>query len=356
MAEPLVFQATLADLPALSFGLQPLEQVRLILSGESVIDWRKMAFTRHSEVDDFLRVSGFEPYDPVDVAQIQSVHARALDYLTRTFDEKPHDGVAEPDDIRDLFLLASQPGPAQRDACRMLKVMHVIHHVDGRELLFRMPVALSDLFHKVEQRVFGAIDGMKAAGVRVVEFAGSRKTQDSILTKLLARRDSLAAEVHDKLRFRIVTEDLGDTCAALSHMAAQLFPFNYVVPGAARNDLIDFRRTVEGDPAFAALKSLLQFPIDREEIKDRNQANIFSAKGFKMINFVVDLPVRVDDLIPHIPDYRPEFGRIVFTLVEFQLMDRVTDEENASGDNRHSLYKARQHKRVHERLEGTSED
>jgi len=77
---------------------------------------------------------------------------------------------------------------------------------------------------------------------------------------------------------------------------------------------------------------------------------VFSAAGFKMINFVVDIPIRVDDLVEQMPGHTTELGRVVFCLVEFQLMDRETDVNNNSGDNRHSLYKARQHKKVLERL------
>ena len=353
MAEdmPLVFQATSANVPG-AFNLQDLEQIRLLLNGTSVIDWRRLAFDSHEQVETFLRVSGFDLEDPQDRLQLDSVHQRALDYLTRNFGLQLHEGVIELDDLRDLFLLASQPGAAQRDACRMLKVMHVIHHVDGRELLFRMPIALSELFHRVEQRVFAALDGMKAVGVRVAEFSGSRKTADSILTKLLARRDSLAAEVHDKLRFRVVTESLSDAFAALVYLTNHLCPFNYVVPGASRNDLVDFRRTMEGDSTLSALVHLLQLPIDFEEKLDRTRQNIFSAAGFKMINFVIDIPIRVDDLVEEMSGYRAEWGRVVFCLVEFQLMDRTTDESNSTGENRHSLYKARQHVRVLERLNG----
>ena len=351
ISPPLTFQATLSDAPG-AFTLQDVEQIRLMLNGTSVIDWRRLAFSRHDQVDDFLNLQGFDVRDAQDRELLGSVHRRAIDYLTRNFALQLNEGVMEPDDMRDLFLLASQPGPAQRDACRALKVMHVIHHVDGRELLFRMPIALSELFHRVEQKVFAALDGMKSVGVRVVGFSGSRKTPDSILTKLLARRESLAAEVHDKLRFRVVTDELSDAFGALVYLGNHLFPFNYVVPGASRNDLIDFRRTLEGDPALSTLIDLLQVPIDFEEKIDRTRANIFSAAGFKMINFVVDMAVRVDDLVEDMEGYRPEWGRVVFCLVEFQLMDRVTDENNNTGDNRHSLYRGRQHKRVLERLNG----
>jgi uncharacterized protein (TIGR04552 family) len=347
---PLVFQASIADANLLPYGLQEVEQVRLLLRGGSVIDWRRLGMRDLGHVDQLLRRLGFEPDDPDDEDRLWSIHGRAVDYLDRNFDLKLAEGVRDPDDVRHLFLLASQAGPAQRDACIVLKVMHVIHHVAGRELLSRLPVAAVEIFHRIETAVFDAVDGMKARGVQVAEFTASRKTADSILTKLLSRRDSLAAEVHDKLRFRVVTEDLGGLFGALVYMTTELFPFNYVIPGESRNDLIDFHATLGNDPHLRKLLPALQLPADAEEIGGPSRENVFSGKGFKMINFVVDFPVRVDDLVARMPDYRADDGVVVFELVEFQLVDQATDADNNSGENRHSLYKARQHRRVLERL------
>ena len=80
--------------------------------------------------------------------------------------------------------------------------------------------------------------------------------------------------------------------------------------------------------------------------------NPHSAKNFRMINFVVDLPVRVDDLLDQLPNHRPEMGSTIFLLIEFQLVDRETHHHNNTGDNRHSLYKERQIRKVVNRLTG----
>ena len=78
--------------------------------------------------------------------------------------------------------------------------------------------------------------------------------------------------------------------------------------------------------------------------------NPYSAKGFKMINFVVDMPVRVDDLIHHLPEHTVLQGNTIFLLIELQLVDKVTHHYNNTGDNRHALYKERQIKEVVQRL------
>jgi uncharacterized protein (TIGR04552 family) len=60
--------------------------------------------------------------------------------------------------------------------------MHIIHHVDGRELLFLLPMSDQDVFHIVEEKVYRVIGGMLAAGFPIVEFVGGRKHKDSVIT------------------------------------------------------------------------------------------------------------------------------------------------------------------------------
>jgi uncharacterized protein (TIGR04552 family) len=330
-----------------SIGLQDAEQVRLLLNGDSVLDWRQLAFRDRDQIDAFLRLVGFEPNDPTDAMRLMECQRRALDYLDCYFelDLRP---IRAQRDVQDVLMLASRSGEHRAVACTVLKVMHVVHHVAGRELLMRLPVATNELFHRIETRVYRTIDGMKGAGIRLAEFAGSRKTADSILTKLLSRSDSLAAEVHDRLRFRVVTETMQDLFSAVVYLIRHLFPFNYVVPNESRNDLLDLAQTMAADPTLASIGTLLQ--AVRTDGSLRAKLNAFSGRGYQMINFVADIPVRVDDLVSRIPEYQARDGAVVFLLTEFQLVDRETAARNEVGANHHSLYKRRQHQRVLERV------
>ncbi|MCA9560485.1 MAG: TIGR04552 family protein [Myxococcales bacterium] len=347
---PAAIQTSLADAGVLPYGLQDVEQVRLMLRGDSVVDWKRLACVDIPHANQLLERAGIRPHEPGDMMRLVYLHRRALDYIDAHHDGTLSAEVRTPSDPRELLLLASRNGPAQLDACMVLKVMHIVHHVAGRELLYRLPVPINELFHRIETAVFDAVDGMKAGGIRVAEFAGSRKTPDSVVTKLLCRSDSQAAEIHDRLRFRVVTETLEDLFAALVYLTRHLLPFNYVVPGQSRNDLIDLSATLHGDPRLRQIGELLQDTAYPPGAGPR--PNHFSARGFRMVNFVVDMPVFVDDLIGLLPGYTARDGHVVFLLVEFQLMDAETDRANNSGANRHELYKARQHARVVERLLG----
>jgi uncharacterized protein (TIGR04552 family) len=329
----------------LPIGLQDLEQLRLVLRGNSALDWRRLSLRSSGEALQLLKLAGIDLRYESDRAHLRSIYGQALDYLDSQLSHFVSNGVRQLERPEELLMLASKPGILRDEACIILKVMHVIHHVAGRELLHRLPVSTQDLFYKIEQRVFNVIDGMRASGIRITQFEGSRKTHSSIVTKLLCRSDSLATEVHDRIRFRIITEDLPSLFEALNYMTRHLFPFNYVVPGESRNDLLDLEASIKEDEYLTHLAMGLQSLSDRD-----GASNPHSAKGFRMINFVVDLPVRIDDELWMGRAFDERLGNTVFLLVEFQLIDQETHTHNNTGDNRHALYKERQLKKVLDRL------
>src|SRR5256885_15268130 len=127
--------------------------------------------------------------------------------------------------------------------------MHVLHHLAGRELLTRLPVSADQIFHLIEDKVLHTVEEMKSAGCAIVEFEWSRKNSDSLITKLLAKRETIAADVYDKLRFRTITQSEEELVVVIREMTQRLVPFNYVIPGQSVNDIVDLRKTIEGSPA-----------------------------------------------------------------------------------------------------------
>src|SRR4051794_28281488 len=129
-------------------GLKELERIRLILRGGSVIDWRRLHFKTRDEVDRFLKLCQLDAARVEDEAWMRQVLADSVEYLRKTFSYRVHAAVAHPDEIHDLFLYASgakEPKKYRRIACIVLKVMHVIQHIEGRDLLFRLPVSEQEL-------------------------------------------------------------------------------------------------------------------------------------------------------------------------------------------------------------------
>jgi uncharacterized protein (TIGR04552 family) len=334
------------------FTLADLTAIRNLLRGGSVIDWHRLYFNDREQVDRFLRVNEMDPGDEDDMRRLNELRDAAVEYLERHLGFQIPDELAHGVPPRDLLLIASQKGKRRTYACVVLKVMHVMHHLAGRELLTKLPVSDDQIFHLVEEKVLRTVEEIKAVGCPVVEFEWSRKHADSLITKLLAKKESIAADVYDNLRFRMITASEEQIVFVMRELTERLIPFNYVIPGQSVNDIIKIRETLDRSPA---LKRFLPDITDLAAVaadKKPSPQNEFSGPGYRVINFVADLPVRIDKFLCRRPDdpVFAENGTIVFVLTEFQIIDARTAENNESGENSHDKYKGRQVARVKQRL------
>lgn len=353
---PAPFIPRLPDMPVRrveEMGLKELERIRLMLRGGSVIEWRRMHFQERDEVDRFLKICLLDLSRAVDEAWARVVLADAVEYLRRTFGYRVADAVANPEEIHDLFLFASGvrgDRKYRRIACIVLKVMHVIQHIEGRDLLFRLPVSEVELSELVTSKVLRVAKELELKGLPIVEFADSVKTRESHITKLLAKKETVAAQVYDRTRFRIVTRTRADILPVVYALTQRLFPFHTVVPGQTQNTLLTFKGLLKDHPHFAQYAEQLHLDLDYED-REAATGNPFSGDSYKVLNFVVDVPLRMDAFLPPPErDRRPRKGRVTFISVEFQVVDVETARLNEAGDNAHALYKRRQRRRVLRRL------
>jgi uncharacterized protein (TIGR04552 family) len=335
--------------PLDEFTLSDLESIRLILRGDSVIDWRRMDFASEDQANEFLRSQELEPDEPADRLRMEHVKAEAIAYLRRQFDY-PIPGPVERATVPELLLLAAGRGHRAMCACTILKCMHIIHHLDGRELLFVLPMSDQDVFHMVEEKVYRIIGGMLAGGFPIIEFVGGRKNKDSLVTKLLSKQETIAAQIFDKLRFRVVTRTREDIFPILQYLTKRLFPFNYVVPGQSINSVFGFRSYIE-KTSLRPLVGQMQVHGKVDDGLTLND-NQFSAQSYRIIHFVVDMPVRLPRrILDRAPPGAMPLGNVIFVICEFQIVDRDTETHNEIGDASHAKYKERQKKAVMRRLQ-----
>ena len=249
----------------------------------------------------------------------------------------------------ELLLLASSSGHRQMCACTILKCMHIIHHLDGRELLFVLPLSDQEVFHAVEEKVYRVIGSMLADGFPITEFIGGRKNKDSLYTKLFSKQETVAAQIYDKLRFRIVTRSRDDVFPVVQYLTKKLFPFNYVMPGQSVNTIFDFRSYCAANPHLGPMLPEMQAGPDADFAPNDNR---FSAANYRVIHFVVDMPVRLPrKILERAPSSAWPLGPIIFVICEFQVIDRETEAANELGDASHAKYKDRQKKAVIRRLQ-----
>jgi uncharacterized protein (TIGR04552 family) len=340
--------------PLSEFTLADLESIRLILRGDSVIDWRRLDFASDAEIREFLDSQELRLDEASDRERMEHVKTEAIAYLRRQF-EYPIPRPVEKATVPELLLLAAGRGHRAMCACTILKCMHIIHHLDGRELLFVLPMSDQEVFHIVEEKVYRVIGAMLAAGFPVVEFVGGRKNKDSLVTKLLSKQETIAAQIFDKLRFRVVTRTRDDIFPILQYLSKRLFPFNYVVPGQSINSVLGFRSFVEKTPLQPMLEQLQNHGGNDEGWTDEGltpSGNLFSAESYKIIHLVVDMPVRLPRrILENAPPSAAALGNVIFVICEFQIVDRETDAHNELGDASHAQYKERQKKAVMRRLQ-----
>lgn len=331
--------------------LEDVESIRLILSGGSVIDWQQAAFTDLASVDRFLALHLFDPNDPLDHARLHYLYNEAVSYAEEHLHFRLPEKLRTPPDLRHVFLWASDTTGFRRTqmlSCVILKLMHVINHLEAADLKLHTPISEVRLHELANRRVQQTAEEMRASGVPLVAFYGSRKTRTSIISKLLAKRDNLAATLFDKLRYRVVVPTADDLAPALTWLVQNMFPFNYVIPGQSHNNLLDPTVLVsylaEGAHS-GSLRPLVDMPV-----QDSAAKNEFSGASYRMINFIVDFPVRLPARAGAVPGFGFELGRTVFVMVELQLVDEATALDNEAGENAHHLYKARQQETMDRRL------
>ncbi len=338
--------------------LADVEAMRLILLGSSVIDWRRLAFERRDEVDNFLRLCRFDPESPSDQAWMRGVVSDSVAYLRKTFRYRIAPIVADPPEIHDLFLYASGAGARQhrKMACIILKVCHVIHHIEGRDLFHRLPLAEEAFGEMAEERVMAVFEEMKRVGFPIQEASSSAKSRTSLVSKLLLKAETLAAKIYDRTRFRVVVDRREDVLPVLQGLTQRLFPFHLIVPGQTENSLIDFRDVCDTTAAWAPFLGDLQFGVDFSHAPARKREhalarhNEVSGSTYKMLKFVVDLPLRIDDRFISPDIVAATRARTVGCLVEIQIVDAATARSNEQGENDHERYKRRQRVRVLRRL------
>jgi uncharacterized protein (TIGR04552 family) len=336
-----------AALASMDIGLLDVESMRLLLSGGSVVDWQRLAFQNLDDVDRFLSTLLLDSSNADDRLRLRYVFNEAVSYLEEHLGLTFPRELRNPTDVRFLFLWASQYGGFRRTqilSCVILKLMHVIHHMEAADLKFRTPISEEHFVELAYTRILVAARDMQASGLPIISFYGNRKSRSSVITKLLAKAENIAATIFDKLRFRIVVATPEDLVPTLTWMSRHVFPFNYVIPGQSHNNLLDPATLRErlSEPEQAAAQPLL---VPETHVASKNE---LSGASYRMINFIFDYPVRVPDEATGTLSF--ELGRTVFVLVELQIVDAETERRNEEGENAHHLYKARQERTVERRL------
>lgn len=387
------------------------EVVNLMLRGRSVID-STMGLPLHSEdaADEFLWKYGYSLENPVERAEVYGNYHEALRFIRKYFlkPENP-DGAdlevprafMELTDMRQLFVWASDKTLSHttrtRWACGVLRVMHAISHLDKdlrHDYFPEIQKQIFDRFYKEihsEGDVLYLGDPRNPDSVRLEKFQTKpRKARDSVILKLLHKKETLAEDVFDQIGLRFITRNRIDVVRVLKYLRDR-----YIVmamnlrPSRSRNNLVDpllYRRVWRevrhqvqrgelrsANAVEVALESALigGFKAGQKEI---GESNPFSLESFQSIQFTCRQLIKyrnpayedVKNLRAHLQQNsqdeevirlldRLDLAQLAkeqrfFYPYEVQIMDAENYREAESGQASHAVYKAAQMKKAMKRV------
>lgn len=233
----------------------------VLIGGMSSIDLPELRIDSWGEATEFLRAYGYDPEDPRDRRLLDATLIESLAFIESQLIQ-PHEwaaGVRPPDDIlicddpRHLLLRASGKNPEDRLgrawACAILRVMHTVAHIEGINRSVDMQEARDQIFGRFTSHLARDKDGrlwLGDASLRVELFDiqwKEFKSRESIILKLLHKRDNVAEAIYDFIGVRLITKRRSDVMLVvncLRHFNMVVFPNAY--PSRVRNNLIDLPR------------------------------------------------------------------------------------------------------------------
>ena len=386
--------------------------MNLMLRGRSVIDSHHGLPIRELEAtDEFLLKYGYNLENPVESAEVLGNYHESLRFIRKYF-LKPENAegaslevpkaFAELTDMRHLFIWASDKSLDQviraRWACAILRVMHAISHLDKdlrHEFFPEIQKQVFDRFYKEIHTVDGQVYLGNPKDPRAVPLdkfqTKPRKTRDSVILKLLHKKETLAEDVFDQIGVRFVTRTRPDVVRVLKYLRDKYIVMTMNIrPSRSRNNLVDpllYRRTWrelrhqiqrgEGKDR-EWLENALDYALREgfsEAQKDISENNPHSSKEFRSIQFTCRQLVKyrspVADEVKSLrtllrTSQDPEIQKILerldfahlqkeqrfFYPYEVQIIDRENFEEAESGRASHAAYKAAQAKMAMHRVLG----
>ncbi len=237
----------------------PWPVVDVLLSGRSALDMDRLQVKSMDEATEFAVGYGFDPTKPADQRLMHGMIIEATNFINRKLlnarDLKKgvvlNDEVSRCTDPRELLMWASEEAYSDRGgwACAVLRVMHTITHIDGMTRYASMDIAREQIMKRFEEHIFRQKDGSlwigdKEEKVRIENVEWKRsKPRESMILKLLHKKDNVAETIYDQLGIRIVATRLCDVMMIVKFLRTfHMVTYTNCVPTRSRSNLIDLDR------------------------------------------------------------------------------------------------------------------
>jgi uncharacterized protein (TIGR04562 family) len=372
--------------------------LRVALEGQSFLDVPRLNLKSKAEAKQFLLSYGYDVDDPTQKEEIWRIYFQSVaflrDHLLDPGESFPSEFLSRNQSTDILRLLtdasaASMPNADGMDraqllrgrwACAVLRVMHIISHLDNDVRLEHFQYARQQVFERFEKWVSPAGPrrwkfGQGPEAISLVRFLRKeRKERNSILIKLLSKPQTVVEEIYDRLGFRFVTETRFDCYRLVQTMfdLGVVSPPN-VQPGRSVNTLIPFDvlSQVVSTTASELQRGEISVRLARRRVQKLEEENLvplgmmrnpFSSRWYRAIQFtcrqLITAPdptykfwKQVEGFIKASKQASPILKKIPITLretktfyypFEIQIMDIESYVESIGGRSRHREYKGKQ--------------
>jgi uncharacterized protein (TIGR04562 family) len=218
------------------------------------------------QVTPFLAGYGFDLENPIHSAELFGTYQESLQFLKRFFlKEGNPEGIdlqipqelTMITEIKQILLLATTMQKEESKielalwAGIVLKVMHTFLHAD-KDLRHRYFSAIqTQILDRLYRYIYRAEDGKLFLGTPKEKFqvplqdfqTKSKKTRESIIIKLLHKRENVAEELFDRIGVRIITFNKFDALRVIKFMVDHYItiPHN-IKPSRSVNTLVDLKK------------------------------------------------------------------------------------------------------------------
>jgi uncharacterized protein (TIGR04562 family) len=212
-----------------------------------------------NEANEFALGYGFDPEKPVDQRIMHAMIVEAVNFIDRNLlnDRDMKKGISIDEEVgscsdpRQLLVWASEESGSNRGAwaCAVLRVMHTITHIDGMTRYASLDIARDQIMKRFENHIFRDKEGTlwigdKEEKVRIEKVEWKRhKPRESMILKLLHKKDNVAETIYDQLGIRIVATRLCDVMMIVKFLRKfHMITYTNCVPTRSRSNLIDVER------------------------------------------------------------------------------------------------------------------
>lgn len=356
----------------------PHDLVDVVLSNKSFVDIDGLSVESYEEAHHYIKNYGYDLDNAIHAEQVSNILNESKKFIQSYLLEDP-EGKTPPlvippniqweDDARNFLVMASEKEKSitQRWACSVLRVAHTITHVENDLSKYFFQGIKKQIFSRFMTHLNVNNKGEYLLGrgknhilLKLFEMK-SEKSKESLIMKLLHKKENVTADVFDRVGVRIVTNDKLDVILVLKYLAENhVISFANIKPSRTRNNLINIEKFLEGIESLKKenvtgwdeekvrefFKPYLQFtPEDEETLNNQiKENNPYSSTQYTSIQLTARQLISIQD------PFNINLAYKFFFPFELQILDHESFTESRTGRASHDEYKKSQITAVRKRV------